>query len=74
VDTVAVQINEAIRRWGNGMPRRLPPEGQLAAEWNWVLGLLATDPPSNQAGPLTTARDRIGQARRMLIPQAVTGF
>lgn len=69
-----MQINEAIRRWGNGVPRPLPSEDQLAAEWNWVLGLLATNPPGNQAGPLTTARDRIGQARRTLIPQAVTGF
>lgn len=74
VDTVAIQINEAIRRWGNGVPRPLPPKDQLAAEWDWVVGLLATNPPGNQAGALTTTRDRIGQARRALIPQAATGF
>ena len=74
MDAVAVQINEAIRRWGDRVPCPLPPEDQLAAEWNWVLGLLATNPPDNQAGPLTTARNRIGQVRRALIPQAVTGF
>ena len=56
---------------GRPMPSPLPGEDQLAAEYRWVLGLLATDPPAYQAGPLTTARDRIAQARRMLIPQAV---
>jgi hypothetical protein len=69
MDMVEVQISEVLRRWGDGMPVPLPPEEQLAAEWEWVLKLLATDPPANRAGPLATARDRIGQARRMLIPQ-----
>jgi hypothetical protein len=68
VDTVAAQINETIRRWGDGMPRPLLSKDQLATEWNWVLELLATTPPANQTGPLITARDRMGQARRMLIP------
>lgn len=71
---VEVQITEALRRWGDRMPSPLPPEEQLATEWEWVLRLLATNPPAHRAGPLTTARDRIGQARRMLIPQAVTCF
>lgn len=69
MDPIAVQINEALRRWGNAMPAPLPSEEQLAAEYSWVLSLLATRPTPNQAGPLTTARDRIAQARRMLIPQ-----
>lgn len=69
VDSIAVQINDALRRWGDEMPVPLPSEEQLAAEYSWVLDLLATDPAANQAGPLTTARDRIAQARRMLIPQ-----
>jgi hypothetical protein len=71
MDALTPQINDARRRWGDRMPSPLPGEDQLAAEYRWVLGLLATDPPVNQAGPLTTARDRIAQARRMLIPQAV---
>jgi len=74
MDPIAFQINEALRRWGDRMPNPLPPEPQLAAEWEWVRGLLKTNPPANQVGPLTTARDRIAQARRMLIPHAVTGF
>jgi hypothetical protein len=74
MDRLTLEINEALRRWGDGMPNPIPPEAQLAAEWDWVCGLLATNPPDYQAGPLTTARNRIGQARRMLIPQAVTGF
>jgi hypothetical protein len=69
---VEVQISEALRRWGDGMPFPLPSEEQLAAEWEWVLRLLATNPPDNRGGPLTTARDRIGQARRMLIPQGAS--
>jgi hypothetical protein len=69
MDSNSVQINQALRRWGDAMPNPLPREEQLAAEYSWVLGLLATDPDPNQAGPLTTARDRIAQARRMRIPQ-----
>jgi hypothetical protein len=74
MDRRTPEINEALRRWGDRMPDPIPPEPQLAAEWDWVFGLLATSPPDYQAGPLTTARDRIGQARRMVVPQAVTGF
>lgn len=74
MDVIACQINDVIRRWGDRMLAPLPGEEQLAAEWEWVLALLATDPPDYQAGRLRVARDRIGQARRMLIPQAVTGY
>jgi hypothetical protein len=74
MDANTPQINQALARWGDSMPSPLPAEDRLAAEYRWVLGLLATDPPPNQAGPLTTARDRIAQARRMLIPQAFNGF
>lgn len=69
MDSISVQINQALWRWGDAMPNPPPSEEQLAAEYAWVLGLLATEPAPNQAGPLTTARDRIAQARRMLIPQ-----
>jgi len=74
MDVQTLEINEALRRWGDRIPDPIPSESQLAAEWEWVLGLLETNPPDYRSGPLTTARDRIGQARRMLIPQAITGF
>jgi len=74
MDPLAVEINEYIRRWGNFMPSSLPPEDQLKREFERVVELLATDPPDYVAGPLTTARNRIGQARWMNIPQAVYGY
>jgi hypothetical protein len=68
------EINEVISCWGNAMSSPLPSDDQLRSEWDHVLALLATNPPDYQAGRLRVARDRIGQARRMLIPQAVSGY
>jgi hypothetical protein len=70
----APQINAFITRWGDEMPRPLPPDEQLEREQRHGRALLATEPPAHQAGPLTTALARVGQARRMLIPQAVSGY
>lgn len=56
------------------MPRPLPPDDQLAREQGYGRELLACDPPSYQAGPLSTALSRLGQARRMLIPQAFDDY
>lgn len=72
VDTITPQINAVIARWGNGIPAGLPDDDEaLAEEYRHALALLATSPPDYQAGRLRVARDRIAQARRMRIPQAV---
>jgi hypothetical protein len=68
------EINAFVARWGDRMVRPLPPDAQLEREQEYGRALLATDPPAYQAGPLTTALSRVGQARRMLIPQAFNGF
>jgi hypothetical protein len=56
------------------MPQPLPPDEQLAREQEYGRELLACDPPLYQAGPLSTALSRVGQARRMLIPQAFNDY
>jgi hypothetical protein len=74
VDVVTPQkINEVLARWGDWMPSPLPSEEQLAVEYEHAMALLGTNPPDYQAGPLTVAASRIGQARRMYTPQAVHG-
>jgi hypothetical protein len=68
------EINAFVARWGDRMVSPLPSDAQLEWEQNYGRTLLTTDPPAYQAGPLTTALSRVGQARRMLIPQAFNGF
>lgn len=68
------EINAFVARWGDRMVRPLPPDARLAREQEYGRALLATNPPAYQAGPLITALSRVGQARRMLIPQAFNGF
>jgi hypothetical protein len=71
MDLLTPEINRVIERWGNAAPVPLPSENQLASEYERVLLLLAAQPPDYQAGRLSVSRDRIAQARRRYIWQAV---
>ena len=68
------EINAFVARWGDRMVRPLPPDEQLKREQEYGRALLASGLPGYQAGPLTTALSRVGQARRILIPQAFNGY